>query len=61
MINLVLEQKTENGVEEKDLADELHKLMKRKFPRRRVISIVIDQIWAADLVEMQKFSKWIKR
>ena len=41
-----------------DLADELHKPVKRKFPRRRVISKSIDEIWAADLVEMQQFSKW---
>jgi len=33
---------------------------KRKFPRRRLISNGIDQIWAADLVEIQKFSKWNK-
>jgi len=45
---------------EKDLADELHKPVKRKFSRRRVISNGIDKIWGADLVEMQKFSKWNK-
>jgi len=44
----------------KDLGDELHKLMKRKFPRCRLISNEIDQIWGAYLVEMQKFSKWNK-
>jgi len=41
----------------KELADELHKPVKRKFPWQRVISNEIDQIWAANLVEMQKFSK----
>ena len=40
------------------LADELHKPIKRKFARRRVIVNHIDKIWAADLVDMQKFSKW---
>jgi len=44
----------------KDLADELHKPVKRKFPRCRIISNGIDQIWAADLVEIQKFTKWNK-
>jgi len=40
-----------------ELADELHKPVKRKFPWCQVISNRIDQIWSADLVEMQKFSK----
>jgi len=43
----------------KELDDELHKPVIIKCPRRRVISNGIDQIWA-DLVEMQKFSKWNK-
>ena len=45
---------------QKQLADELHKPIKRKFTRRRVIANHIDGIWAADLVEMQRFSKWNK-
>jgi len=45
---------------EKNLADELHKPVKRKFLQLRAISNGIDQIWGADLVEMQKFSKWNK-
>ena len=40
------------------LADELHKPVTRKFQKRRVISNDIDDIWTADLVEMQNFSKW---
>ena len=40
------------------LADELHKPITRNFDKRRMISRGIDEIWAADLVEMQKFSKW---
>ena len=40
------------------LADELHKPITRNFQKRSVISNRIDDIWAADLVEMQKFSKW---
>ena len=42
------------------LADELHKPITRNFSKRPVISNAIDEIWAADLVEMQKFSKWNK-
>ena len=42
------------------LADELHKPITRNFQKRSVISNGIDEIWAADLVEMQKFSRWNK-
>ena len=42
------------------LADELHKPITRNFSKRTVISNGVDDIWAADLVEMQKFSKWNK-
>ena len=40
------------------LAEELHKPIRRKFQTRKVIVNHIDEIWAADLVEMQQFSKW---
>ena len=40
------------------LAEDLHKPITKNFRKRRVISKGIDQIWAADLVEIQKFSKW---
>ena len=42
------------------LAEEPHKPITRNFRKRRVISYGIDKIWAADLVEMQKYSKWNK-
>ena len=42
------------------LAEELHKPITRNFRKRRVISYGIDKIWAGDLVEIQKFSKWNK-
>ena len=42
------------------LAEELHKPITKNFIKRRVISYGIDKIWAADLVEIQKFSKWNK-
>ena len=42
------------------LAEELHKPITRNLRKRRVISYGIDKIWTADLVEIQKFSKWNK-
>ena len=41
------------------LADELHKPIKRIFHTRRVIVNRIDEIWCSDF-EMQQFSKWNK-
>ena len=46
------------GVKKKDLAEELHKPIRRKFKKRRVLVGRIDRIWAADLVDMQAFSKF---
>jgi transposase InsO family protein len=40
-----------------ELADELHKPVRRKFQRRRVIAYAVDDIWSCDLVEMQEWSK----
>ena len=40
-----------------DLAEELYKLVTRKFQRRTVNVNSIDEIWAADLIDMQVFSK----
>ena len=41
----------------KILSDELHKPKRKNFPRRKIIVNHIDEIFAADLVEMQKFAK----
>ena len=41
----------------KSLAEELHKPIRRKFQKRRVLVNGIDKIWAADLMDMQAFSK----
>ena len=38
--------------------EELHKPIRKKFERRRVLVNGIDKIWAADLVDMQAFSKF---
>ena len=40
-----------------ELAEELYKQVTRKFQRRRVNVNSIDEIWAADLIDMQAFSK----
>ena len=45
---------------QEELADELHKPVRRNFRKRRVIVKGIDDIWCSDLVEMQKFAKWNK-
>ena len=42
----------------KTLAEELHKPVRRKSKKRRVLVNGIDKIWAADLVDMQAFSKF---
>ena len=42
------------------LAEELHKPVRRKFKRRRVLVNSINKIWAADLADMQAFSKFIR-
>ena len=42
------------------LAEELHKPITRKFTKRRVFVKGVDEIWAADLVELGRFSDWNK-
>ena len=47
------------GIEDhnKILSEELHKSKRKNYPRRKIIVNHIDEIFAADLVEMQKFAK----
>ena len=47
------------GVENhnKILSEELHKSKRKNYPRRKIIVNNINEIFAADLVEMQKFAK----
>ena len=42
------------------LADELHKPIFRKFEKRKVYSAFKDNIWAADLADMQLLSRYNK-
>ena len=46
------------GVKKKRPSEELHKPIRRRFKKRRVLVNGIDKIWAADLVDMQAFSKF---
>jgi transposase InsO family protein len=43
-----------------ELAEELHKPVRRKFPRRSVIVYSVDDIWGADLVDMREWEKYNK-
>ena len=52
--------KNEN-ISNKRLAEELHKPVIRKFNKRKVHSPFIDNIWGADLADMQLISKFNKR
>ena len=42
------------------LADELHKPIIRKFEKRKVYSSFRDNIWSADLANMQLLSRFVK-
>ena len=55
-------QKLGLGVENhnKILSEELHKSKRKNYPGRKIIVNHIDEKFAADLVEMQKFAKLIK-
>ena len=44
----------------KQLADEFHKQIIRKFEKRKVYSTFKDNIWGADLADMQLLSKYNK-
>ena len=49
-----------NNKENLQLADELHKPIIRKFKKRKVYSSFRDNIWGADLADMQLLSKFNK-
>ena len=56
----VKKKNAQNLAWQEKLADELHKPIRRNFPKRRVIVHNVDDIWCSDLVDMQKLSKWNK-
>lgn len=45
-----------NDADKMILAKELHKPVRKKFPKRRIITKGIDDLWAADLVIMRNYS-----
>ena len=45
----------------KELAEELHKPIIRKFKKRKVHSTFINNTWGADLADMKLISKFNKR
>ena len=47
-----------DNMSHKELAGELHKPIIRKFKKRKVHSTFIDNIWGADLADMQLISKF---
>ena len=47
-------------ISNKELPEELHKPIIRKFKKRKVHSSFIDNIWGADLADMQIISKFTK-
>ena len=47
-------------LQNEQLAEELHKPIIRKFEKRRVYSKFKDNIWGADLADMQLLSKYNK-
>ena len=47
-------------ISNKELAEELHKPIIRKFKKRKVHSSFIDNIWGADLADMQLISRFDK-
>ena len=67
MIYKLFDKKTVDGavkkeiIQNKELADDLHKPVIRKFERQKIH--LLDNIWGADLADMQllsKFNKWIR-
>ena len=61
-----LDTQDKSGIEYKimsnqQLAEKLHKLIVRKFEKRKVYSSFIDNMWGADLSDMQLISKFNKR
>ena len=49
------------NISNKDLSEESLKLIIRKFNKRKVHLFFIDNIWGADLANMQFISKFNKR
>ena len=66
MVYKFFDNKTSGGaikndtISHKELTEEIHKPIIRKFKERKVHSSFSDNIWGADLVDMQLISKFNK-
>ena len=63
-INFLIKKASGRGIKNipnKELAKELHKPIIRNFKKRKVHSLFTDNIWDADLADMQMISKFNKR
>ena len=66
MVCNFLDKKTSGGtvkneiISNKELAEELHKPIIRKFEKTKVHSSFLDNIWSAGLVDMHLISKFNK-
>ena len=47
-----------SGIENKQLANELHKPIFKKFKKRKIYSSYLDNIWGVDLEDTQVISKF---
>ena len=59
LVRSIIGLKHKQGMEtwSSQMADELHKPVRRRFEKRHVFAKQIDDIWAADLVDMSSFSR----
>ena len=65
-INFLVKKTSGSGIKNKnisnrELAEELHKPFIRKINKRKVHSPFLDNMWGADLADMQFISKFNKR
>ena len=65
-INQGLEKTSGSGIKientsNKESTEELHKSIIKEFKKQKVYSSFIDNIWGADLADMQLISKFTKR
>ena len=61
MVYKFFDKKSEgSGLKSQQLANELHKPIIKKFKKRKVYSFFKDNIWGADLADMQLISKYNK-
>ena len=67
MVNNFFDKKTSGGtvkeekISNKELGEDLHKPVIKKFKKRKSGSPFIDNMWGADLADMQLMSKLNKR